>query len=86
MMLLSLALVRARERHPCTLKMHSTSLLKQKGDKPERAYKEAADELAAMGYGSTLDYVAAAAGAVLARTGLLPHVNAGVMSAEDMAR
>ena len=30
-----------------------------------------------MGHASTLDYVAAAAGAVLRETGLLPHINAG---------
>lgn len=47
------------------------------GDKPEALYPEAAAELAAMGYRSTLEYVAAAAGAVLRDTGLLPHVNAG---------
>ena len=55
------------------------------GDKPELAYTEAAAELAAMGYASTLEYVAAAAAAVLAETGLLPHVNAGVMDGASMA-
>lgn len=30
-----------------------------------------------MGYGSTLEYVAAAAAAVMRETGLLPHINAG---------
>jgi FO synthase len=54
------------------------------GDKPELRYPEAAAELAAMGHASTLDYVAAAAGAVLAATGLLPHVNAGVMGAPEL--
>ncbi|KAF8062640.1 fbiC [Scenedesmus sp. PABB004] len=49
------------------------------GDKPELAYPEAAAELAAIGHASTLDYVASAAAAVLAETGLLPHINAGVM-------
>lgn len=56
------------------------------GDKPELLYPEAAAELAAAGYGSTLDYVEAAAAAVLRETGLLPHINAGVMSAADIAR
>ena len=37
-----------------------------------------------MGYDSTLAYVAAAAKAVLLETGLLPHVNAGVMGIEDI--
>ena len=46
----------------------------------------AAAELADLGHGSTLDYVAEAAGTVLAQTGLLPHVNAGVASEADIAR
>jgi FO synthase len=37
-----------------------------------------------MGYPSTIAYVAAAAGAVLEHTGLLPHINAGVMSQEEL--
>ena len=37
-----------------------------------------------MGFPSTLAYVAAASKAVLQETGLLPHVNAGVMSIEDI--
>lgn len=56
------------------------------GDKPELLYPEAAAELAAMGYSSTLEYVEAAAAAVLAETGLMPHVNAGVMSQQDIER
>jgi hypothetical protein len=39
-----------------------------------------------MGYSSTLEYVAAAAAAVLAETGLMPHVNAGVMGQSDIER
>lgn len=38
-----------------------------------------------MGYASTLAYVEAAAAAVLAQTGLLPHVNAGLMGVQDFA-
>ncbi len=56
------------------------------GDKPEAAHAVAAAELATMGHGSTLEYVAQAAGAVLAATGLLPHVNAGVMGEADLLR
>jgi FO synthase len=62
---------------------HVTSVT---GDKPELLYPEAAAELAAMGYSSTLDYVAAAAAAVLAETGLMPHVNAGVMGQHNIER
>ena len=32
-----------------------------------------------MGYSSTLEYVKAAAAAVLHQTGLLPHINAGLL-------
>lgn len=56
------------------------------GDKPELLYPATAAELAAMGYGSTLEYVAAAAAAVLADTGLIPHINAGVMDQTDLER
>ena len=52
------------------------------GDKPEERWPEAAAELAAMGHASTIEYVAAAAAAVVRETGLLPHVNAGVMGRE----
>lgn len=37
-----------------------------------------------MGYDSTLSYVTAAAAAILIETGLLPHVNAGVMQLSDV--
>lgn len=53
------------------------------GDKPELLYPEAAAELRSMGHETTLSYVAAAAAAVLRETGLLPHVNAGVMRPAD---
>jgi FO synthase len=56
------------------------------GDKPEVLYPEAAAELKAMGYSSTLEYVEAAAWAVLQQTGLLPHINAGVVGKEELAR
>jgi hypothetical protein len=56
------------------------------GDKPELLYPEAAAELSALGYSSTLDYVAAAAAAVLQQTGLIPHINAGVMDQPQLQR
>ncbi|HEX2052348.1 MAG TPA: 5-amino-6-(D-ribitylamino)uracil--L-tyrosine 4-hydroxyphenyl transferase CofH [Actinomycetota bacterium] len=55
------------------------------GDKPELRYKVAREELDAMGYASTLDYLAAAATAVMEQTGLLPHLNPGVMTTEELA-
>lgn len=55
------------------------------GDKPELRYKVARDELQAMGYSSTVAYLAAAAKAVLEQTGLLPHLNPGVLTPEGIA-
>src|SRR5436190_18970903 len=49
------------------------------GDKPELRYRIARDELAALGCSTTLEYLARCARLVLEETGLLPHVNAGVM-------
>ncbi len=54
------------------------------GDRPEARWAQAGEWLSARGYTSTLDYVRAAAVAVLEDTGLLPHLNPGVMSAEEM--
>src|SRR3954452_23316900 len=56
------------------------------GDKPELRYRAAREELAALGCATTLEYLQRAAGAVLAETALLPHVNPGVMDASDLAR
>src|SRR5437660_6337077 len=54
------------------------------GDKPELRYRVAREELAALGCETTLEYLALAARAVLEETGLLPHVNPGVMTREDL--
>jgi FO synthase len=56
------------------------------GDRPEDRYPVARDWLAERGYHSTLDYVRAMSIKVIEDTGLLPHLNPGVMSWEDMAR
>jgi FO synthase len=56
------------------------------GDKPELRYKVARQELAEMGYASTIAYLAAMAELVFKETGLLPHANPGVMTAEDITR
>ncbi|HET8613764.1 MAG TPA: 5-amino-6-(D-ribitylamino)uracil--L-tyrosine 4-hydroxyphenyl transferase CofH [Sphingomonas sp.] len=56
------------------------------GDQPERRYPTARTALDAMGFATTLDYLAAAAAAVRAETGLLPHLNPGVMSESDIAK
>jgi FO synthase len=54
------------------------------GDKPELRYRAAREELAALGCETTLEYLARAAEAVLDGTGLLPHLNPGVMSLDDI--
>src|SRR5256886_12694750 len=55
------------------------------GDKPELRYRVAREELAELGCTTTLEYLARAADAVLSETGLLPHLNPGVMTREDLA-
>ncbi|MFO1349581.1 MAG: 5-amino-6-(D-ribitylamino)uracil--L-tyrosine 4-hydroxyphenyl transferase CofH [Gammaproteobacteria bacterium] len=55
------------------------------GDKPELRYSAARAELARLGHGSTLSYLAEMCALVLRETSLLPHVNPGVMSHGDIA-
>ncbi|MDB5855797.1 MAG: Radical domain protein [Herminiimonas sp.] len=54
------------------------------GDKPELRYATARDALAEMGFASTIDYLRHACNVVFSETGLLPHVNPGVMSADEI--
>jgi len=54
------------------------------GDKPELRYRAAREELAELGCATTLEYLARAAAAVLEETGLLPHLNPGVLTADDI--
>ncbi|BAW09653.1 bifunctional FO biosynthesis protein CofGH [Nocardia seriolae] len=56
------------------------------GDRPEERWPEARQWLDERGYDSTLDYVRAMAIRVLEETGLLPHLNPGVMSWEELSR
>lgn len=56
------------------------------GDRPEDRWPQAAAWLEERGYESTLDYVRAVSIAVLEETGLLPHLNPGVMSWADLQR
>ncbi|MBK5961919.1 7,8-didemethyl-8-hydroxy-5-deazariboflavin synthase [Rhodoplanes elegans] len=56
------------------------------GDKPELRYRAAREELDRLGHATTLDYLFAMADLVRRETGLLPHLNAGVMTANDVAR
>ena len=54
------------------------------GDKPELRYRVAREELAALGCETTLEYLARMCELVLAETGLLPHVNPGVLTRADL--
>ncbi|MGN6128911.1 MAG: bifunctional FO biosynthesis protein CofGH [Nocardioidaceae bacterium] len=56
------------------------------GDRPEDRWPEARSWLDEQGYDSTLDYVRALAVRVLEETGLLPHLNPGVMSWQELNR
>ena len=56
------------------------------GDRPETRWPEARQWLDERGYDSTLDYVRAMAIRVLEETGLLPHLNPGVMSWTELSR
>ncbi|MBU2670426.1 bifunctional FO biosynthesis protein CofGH [Actinoplanes bogorensis] len=56
------------------------------GDRPEERWPAARQWLDERGYDSTLDYVRACAIAVLEETGLLPHLNPGVMSWAELQR
>jgi FO synthase len=77
-----LEVARAGERAGCREALFTL------GDKPELRYRAARAELAELGFDSTIEYLAHCAGAVLAETSLLPHVNPGVLTRDhvDMLR
>ncbi|MGO8961463.1 MAG: bifunctional FO biosynthesis protein CofGH [Streptosporangiaceae bacterium] len=56
------------------------------GDRPEARWTQAREWLDAHGYDDTLSYVRAMAISVLEQTGLLPHLNPGVLSWQDFQR
>ena len=74
-----LAIAREGARAGCTEALFTL------GDKPELRYKVARAELAALGCATTLDYLARCARLVLEETGLLPHLNPGVMTRDELA-
>ncbi len=55
------------------------------GDKPELRYQAARDALAELGHETTISYLREMALLVFEETGLLPHLNPGVLNAEDFA-
>ena len=74
-----LRIARAGARHGCHEALFTL------GERPELRYPAAAEWLAANGYASTVDYVAAMCRLVLDETGLLPHANAGALFADELA-
>src|SRR6202020_2351222 len=56
------------------------------GDRPEARWRQAREWLDAHGYDATLSSVRAMAILVLEETGLLPHLNPGVMNEQDFQR
>ena len=75
-----LAIARAGARAGCREALFTL------GDKPELRYGVARAALTQLGYATTLDYLAAMAELVARETGLLPHLNPGVMSLHDLQR
>ena len=55
------------------------------GDRPESVFPSYRALLAGWGFDSTVDYLVWACGAALA-AGLLPHTNAGILDADELAR
>jgi FO synthase len=74
-----LAIARAGEAAGCREALFTL------GDKPELRYREARAELVRLGHPSTISYLREICALVLRETTLLPHVNPGVMSADEIA-
>ncbi len=55
------------------------------GDKPELRYRAAREALAALGHDTTISYLREMCALVVKETGLLPHVNPGIMSRDEIA-
>src|SRR4051812_19959833 len=75
-----LAIARAGEKAGCREALFTL------GDKPELRYQVARDALAGLGFVSTVDYLESVCALVLNETSLLPHVNAGLMTEDEIAR
>jgi FO synthase len=56
------------------------------GEKPELRYSSAREALERMGYATTIDYLEHAAKSVFEKTGLLPHLNPGVLTPDQLMR
>ncbi|GAD48500.1 FO synthase subunit 1 [Caenibius tardaugens NBRC 16725] len=74
-----LAIARAGETAGCREALFTL------GDKPELRYRAAREELADLGYASTIEYLAAMCRLVVEETSLFPHANPGVMTRAELA-
>ncbi|HEY2616755.1 MAG TPA: 7,8-didemethyl-8-hydroxy-5-deazariboflavin synthase CofG, partial [Acetobacteraceae bacterium] len=74
-----LAIARAGAEAGCTEALFTL------GDKPELRYRAAREALAALGHTTTIEYLREMCALVLKETGLLPHVNPGIMSRDEIA-
>lgn len=74
-----LAIARAGEAAGCTEALFTL------GDKPELRYRAAREALAELGHETTIGYLREMCALVLKETSLIPHVNPGVMTREEIA-
>jgi len=74
-----LAIARAGHAAGCTEALFTL------GDKPELRYRAAREALADLGHETTISYLRAMCALVLKETTLLPHVNPGVMTRDEIA-
>ncbi len=74
-----IAIARAGQKAGCKEALFSL------GERPEKAHQLARDHLAALGYATTIEYVAAMCKLVYEETGLIPHANPGAMTLDEMA-
>jgi FO synthase len=74
-----LAIARAGQAAGCTEALFTL------GDKPELRYRAAREALKALGHPTTISYLRETCALVLKETTLLPHVNPGVMTADEIA-
>src|SRR5271156_6129324 len=74
-----LAIARAGAAAGCTEALFTL------GDKPELRYRAAREALADLGHPTTISYLRAMCALVLKETNLLPHVNPGVMTRDEIA-
>lgn len=75
-----LEIARSGERLGCKEALFSL------GERPERRYPEASAILARLGYETTVEYLIDACRLVLENTSLIPHVNAGTLKDDEIAR